>query len=55
MLKAGTPQPVVPHSYTSPSVLSQVIIDKYVNHMPLYRQESEWKRLGMELSRTIHG
>ncbi len=34
MLKAGTPQPVVPHSYTSPSVLSQVIIDKYVNHMP---------------------
>lgn len=40
MLKAGTPQPVVPHSYTSPSVLSQVIIDKYVNHMPLYRQES---------------
>ena len=52
MLKAGTPQPVVPHSYTSPSVLSQVIIDKYVNHMPLYRQESEWKRLGMELSRT---
>ena len=27
MLKAGTPQPVVPHSYTSPSVLSQVIID----------------------------
>lgn len=52
MLKAGTPQPVVPHSYTSPSVLSQVIIDKYVNHMPLYRQESEWKGLGMELSRT---
>ena len=43
MLKAGTPQPVVPHSYTSPSVLSQVIIDKYVNHMPLYRQEAEWK------------
>lgn len=37
MLKAGTPQPVVPHSYTSPSVLSQVIIDKYENHIPLYR------------------
>ncbi|WP_279161100.1 IS66 family transposase, partial [Thomasclavelia cocleata] len=52
MLKAGTPKPAIPHSFTSPSVLSQVIIDKYVNHMPLYRQESEWKRLGLELSRT---
>lgn len=52
MFKAGTPKPVIPHSYTSPSVVSQVIIDKYVNHMPLYRQESEWKRLGLELSRT---
>lgn len=52
MFKAGTPNPVIPHSYTSPSVVSQVIIDKYVNHMPLYRQESEWKRLGLELSRT---
>ena len=41
MLKAGTPQPVVPHSYTSPSVLSQVIIDKYVNHMPLYTDRNQ--------------
>ena len=52
MFKAGTPKPVVPHSFTSPSVVSQVIVDKYVNHMPLYRQETEWKRLGLELSRT---
>lgn len=40
------------HSFTSPSVLSQVITDKFVNHMPLYRQEAEWKRLGLDLSRT---
>lgn len=52
MFKAGTPKPVIPHSFTSPSVVSQVIVDKYVNHMPLYRQETEWKRLGLELSRT---
>ena len=32
MLKAGTPAPVNPHSFTSLSVLSQVIIDKFVNH-----------------------
>ena len=48
MLKAGTPAPVIPHSFTSPSVLSQVIADKFVNHMPLYRQEAEWKRLGLD-------
>ena len=52
MFKAGTPKPVIPHSFTSSSVVSQVIVDKYVNHMPLYRQETEWKRLGLELSRT---
>ena len=52
MLKAGTPAPVIPHSFTSPSALSQVITDKFVNHMPLYRQEAEWKRLGLDLSRT---
>lgn len=51
-IKAGTPNPVIPHSYASPGALTQVIIDKYVNHMPLYRQEAEWKRLGLKLSRT---
>lgn len=51
-IKAGTPNPVIPHSYASPSAVTQIIIDKDVNHMPLYRQETEWKRLGLELSRT---
>ncbi len=48
MLKAGTLAPVIPHSFTSPSVLSRVITDKFVNHMPLYRQEAEWRRLGLD-------
>lgn len=52
MLKAKSPNPVIPHSYTSASVLSQILIDKYVNHMPLYRQEAGWKKLGLELSRA---
>ena len=51
-IKAGIPNPVIPHSYASPSALTQIITDKYVNHMPLYRQEAEWKRLGLKLSRT---
>ena len=52
IIKAGTPSPVIPHSYASSSAVTQIIIDKYVNHMPLYRQESQWKRLGLKLSRT---
>ena len=52
MLKAGTPAPVIPHSYTSPSMIAQIVSDKYVNHMPLYRQEAEWKRLDLKLSRA---
>lgn len=50
MFKAGTPKPVILHSFTSPSVLSQVIFDKYANHMPLYRQKLKWQRLGLKLS-----
>ena len=46
MPKAGT-RHVIPHTFTSPVSVSQVITDKFVNHMPLYRQEAEWKRLGL--------
>lgn len=52
MMKAGTPAPVIPHSYASPSIVAQVITDKFVNHMPLYRQEAQWKRLKLNLSRA---
>lgn len=52
IIKAVIPGSVIPHSYASSSAVTQIIIDKYVNHMPLYRQESQWKRLGLKLSRT---
>lgn len=29
-----------------------MIYQKYVNAMPLYRQEKDWKQYGIELSRT---
>lgn len=52
MYKAATPNPVIPHSFASSSLLAQIITDKYVNHMPLYRQEAEWERLNFDLSRS---
>ena len=46
------PAPVLPHSLASASTVSWVIYQKYVNAMPLYRQEKDWERLGYALSRT---
>ena len=46
------PAPVLPHSLASASTVSWVIYQKYVNAVPLYRQEKDWERLGYILSRT---
>ena len=46
------PAPVLPHSLASASTVAWVIYQKYVNAVPLYRQEKEWERLGYALSRT---
>ena len=46
------PAPVLPHSLASASTVSWVIYQKYVNAVPLYRQEKDWERLGYALSRT---
>lgn len=52
LYKAATPAPTIPHSYASSSAVAQIMKEKFVNHVPLYRQENEWKRLGLELSRA---
>jgi transposase len=52
MLKAAMPQPVIPHSIASPSVVAHVMMQKYGYAIPLYRQESEWKHIGLAFSRA---
>ena len=52
ILKPELPQPVMKHSLASPSSVADVMTKKYVNGLPLYRQEQEWKRLGVDLSRN---
>ena len=40
----------------SPSLLAYIIVSKWVDHMPLYRQEQIYKRIGYALSRkTMDG
>lgn len=52
IIKAPTPQPVLKHSLASPSSVAHVMYQKYVNAIPLYRQEKDWPNYGMKLSRT---
>ena len=50
--KANTPTSLMNHSLASPSSVANVMYEKYVNSVPLYRQEKEWERLGLSLSRS---
>ena len=46
------PEPLLPHSYASASVVTDVMVKKFVDGLPLYRQEQTWKRLGVDLKRA---
>lgn len=49
---AETPSPLLKHSLASPSTVAYVMYQKYVNSIPLYRQEADWKQLGVSLPRA---
>jgi transposase len=50
--KSPMPYPVIQHSMASPSTVAWVMHQKFVNALPLYRQEKEWQTLGVNLSRA---
>ncbi len=50
--KALTPTSLLNHSLASPSSVANVMYQKYVNSVPLYRQEKDWEQLGISLSRA---
>ena len=49
---AETPSPLLKHSLASPSTVAYVMYRKYVDSIPLYRQEADWKQLGVRLPRA---
>ena len=51
-LHGFVPAPVLPHSLASASTAAWVIYQKYVNAVPLYRQEKDWKQYGVEITRA---
>lgn len=50
IIKAPMPKQAIPNSIASSSMIAYVMEQKYVNSMPLYRQEKQFKRWGVKLS-----
>jgi transposase len=48
---AKMPAPPIPKSIASSSAIAYVMSEKFVKSIPLYRQEQEWQRMGIEISR----
>ena len=51
IIRAPMPEPVIKGSLASPSAVAHIATQKYVNAVPLYRQEQDLLRQGLTLSR----
>nr|WP_156958527.1 IS66 family transposase [Virgibacillus sp. SK37] len=51
IVTASMPEPVFPGSLASPSAIAYTMNQKYVESMPLYRQEKHWERFGISIPR----
>jgi len=51
-IEPKVPTPVLPHSYASASSIAYTMYQKYVQCVPLYRQEKDWKAMGLDLTRS---
>ena len=49
---APVPAQIIPKSLVSPGLLAHILIGKFVDHLPFYRQEKQLLRLGVDCSRT---
>ena len=55
MFEHKAPPPLLKHSLASPSAVADVMVQKYVDGLPLARQEKIWKRDGIALTRATLG
>lgn len=52
-LETEVPNALIPHSFASPSLATEVIYQKYYLGVPLYRQEKMWDDKGLVLPRNM--
>lgn len=50
--RARMPKRLIPKGIPGPTLLSHILISKYVDHLPLERQERIFKRLGMNIAKS---
>lgn len=55
VLIAELPDEVADKSIAGPSVMAQVIADKYADHLPLYRQQQRFSRHGITIASSTLG
>ena len=51
-VKSRVPSALIDGSFASPSTVAWAMYQKYVNSVPLYRQEKDWKQYGASVSRA---
>lgn len=52
ILTAPLPKHPIPKSIASPGLLAHVVVCKYEDHLPLYRQERILQRIGVDIARS---
>ena len=52
LIQAPVPAHVIDKGMATTGLLAQVLVNKYADHLPLYRQERIFERAGMKLSRS---
>jgi len=49
---APMPKLFLPKSMATPSLIAHTLVSKYQDHLPLYRQEKIWQRMGIDIPRN---
>ncbi len=52
IVQASAPSRPIERSYAGPALLAHVLVSKYCDHIPLYRQSQIYAREGLELDRA---
>ncbi len=53
VIRAPRPKSLLRNSLVTPSLAAAIMNGKYVNALPLYRMEQEFKRMGLNISRQV--
>lgn len=49
---AAMPSLLLPKSIATPELVAHIVVSKYCDHLPLYRQEEMWRRMEVDMPRS---